>query len=389
MNSIQIQSVSSLYLHFPFCRHLCNYCDFYKQVRHSAQGFSKFHQYLEDSFNIHDEFLEENSYSWAPLETLYLGGGTPSLWGAEGARYLRMSLQKRGLRLAPSHEFTIEVNPGSFTREGLAAWQEMGVNRFSLGVQALDARFLHILDRVHTLKQTYEALDILAQLGSDFSVDFMLGLPYSEEKKRDVLSELRDVLAFSPAHLSLYILTTRKNYIHQKALPGEEWIEREYMQVSEFLQERGYEHYEVSNFARPGQHSRHNQRYWHGEPVAALGPSATGFLPFINQAVRYKWRTGTGVRALEIQREELDGRALRLEALYLSLRTRQGIDLQTFFDDDEERDRFWALASRWKEQGLAVLAAAQTFPDAIHLTSKGFLILDSLVGDALRALKSV
>ena len=178
-----IKTLTSLYLHFPFCRHLCNYCDFYKKIGGTPSDFSSFGHYLEDSFNTHQKLMKENSYSWGPLHTLYLGGGTPSLWGWEGALFCEHFLKKHHLVLQEC-EFTIEANPGGLTKKTLSSWMDAGVNRLSLGVQALRDDFLRILDRVHTLRETLNALELLSSSKVNFSVDFMLGLPFSQAFKK-------------------------------------------------------------------------------------------------------------------------------------------------------------------------------------------------------------
>ena len=150
------KQIESLYLHFPFCAHLCNYCDFYKRVAHNTSSdYKAFHQYLEQSFIYHQNLMEEHGYSWSPLKTFYIGGGTPSLWGKEGKIFLENFLHKHQLTLDPQCEFTLEVNPGAWTEESLAAWRALGANRFSLGVQSLSKDMIKYLDRVHSIEQVY------------------------------------------------------------------------------------------------------------------------------------------------------------------------------------------------------------------------------------------
>ena len=367
-----MDSLSSLYLHFPFCGHLCNYCDFYKLIDTDRAGY---HDFLEKSFSVHEELMKKNHYSWNPLETLYIGGGTPSLWGRKGAVFFKDFLKER-LSLVKSCEFTMEMNPGSMGRDDLLFWMEMGVNRISLGVQSLQEDFLSILDRTHSLCDSYKALELLSELGMDFSVDFMLGLPWSESKKRNILLELKSVLEFNPTHLSLYILTVYDNYIHHHALPSESWIEREYLESSSFLMDRGFSHYEVSNFARMGKKSRHNMKYWQSSPMGALGPSATGLFPKKNHVIRYKWKT----KEVNVHEETIDAGKFLLEKFYLSLRTSRGIEVSDFFYKKEQKNRFFKIASQWNQRDLAVIDS-----DRVFLTSKGYLLLDSLMGDVFLA----
>ncbi|MCY4524881.1 MAG: coproporphyrinogen-III oxidase family protein [Halobacteriovoraceae bacterium] len=368
-----IRPLTSLYIHFPFCRQLCNYCDFHKKIGQPSD-FSSFNSYLNKSFDIHENLMKENFYHWAPLRTLYLGGGTPSLWGSTGASFWESFLKKHHLSLKEC-EFTMEANPGSLTKEVLRSWMDLGVNRISLGVQALRNDFLKILNRVHTLQETLSALDLLGSSSINFSVDFMLGLPHSKNWKRDILKELEQILDYAPSHFSIYILTVGDNYVHKNFMPDEDWIEKEYLETSRFLRNKGYIHYEVSNFALPGKESLHNKNYWELVPMAALGPSAVGFLPGKDLAVRYKWSTNTA----RFNRESLHLKQLRLEKLYLSLRTNKGLNHREFFTDTRQLNSFSALTSHWMKRKLADTNDSRT-----TLTPQGFLLLDSLMDEIFR-----
>lgn len=358
--------VSSLYLHVPFCKHLCNYCDFYKRKLDPAQNqFEDFHQFLSDSIKRHDELLKSHQFSWSTLDTVYLGGGTPSLWGKEGAIFFQKFLAPIGL--TKDVEFTMEIDPGTWTPEMLRAWQEIGLNRISIGTQTLDPEFLKIMDRVHSLEDSLNFLEVLQKESWNYSLDFLLGIPFSREKKRDIQKELDTLLAYSPKHISLYILNARSKYPHISHMPDDEFIRDEYLFVSDYLRQQGFHHYEVSNFALPGYEARHNQKYWQAKSVAALGPTGTGYLKLSDrQALRYKWK----VSEPEVEIEHLSDKELSLEQTYLSLRTSHG----------------WVppkgsecLMKSWSQQGYAEIQN-----ERIKLTSLGFLMLDSLMDDLFR-----
>ncbi|MBC7428450.1 MAG: coproporphyrinogen III oxidase family protein, partial [Bacteriovorax sp.] len=336
------KNIESLYLHFPFCKHLCNYCDFYKKVpKNRDVELNDFHSYLDQAYMEHERLMKKNGYSWVPLKTLYIGGGTPSLWGMEGAKYLSAFLKKHSIQIASDCEFTLEVNPGSWNEEILSEWKRTGVNRYSLGIQSMEGQVIKTLDRIHSIEDVYETLDYFHKQDLNFSVDFMLGLPYSSELKRDVISELQRVLKFSPKHFSIYILTVKNNYTHFSKLPDEEWIEKEYLDVSNFLKNKGYNHYEVSNFAIPSFESKHNLSYWQSKTVAALGPSATGFLA--EDKIRYKWKT----KEAFMEEEVLDEKEFLLEKLYTSLRA-MGINLE----DKIEKNQGWKeVSQKWAQEG--------------------------------------
>ena len=363
------KKIQSLYLHFPFCKHLCNYCDFYKKVpSNRPEELESFHQYMEAAFLEHERLRETNGYSWAPLKTLYIGGGTPSLWGQEGSHFLAKLLAKYSITLAPDCEFTLEVNPASWTAEILASWEEIGVNRYSLGIQSLNGQAIKYLDRIHSIEDVYETLEFFKNKKVNYSMDFMLGLPFSKDYGRDVIEELKRALEFNPSHFSVYILTVKNNYVHFDGLPTEEWVEKEFLDVAEFLKNNGFEHYEVSNFARPGLESKHNLNYWKSETVAAVGPSATGFLA--ENRVRYKWKT----KDANLEIENLDEDAARLEKAYMSMRSSVGLDLQIFAGKEVLAE---AVVSKWEDDGLAKFDSKHH----VHLTSKGYLLLDSLMND--------
>jgi oxygen-independent coproporphyrinogen III oxidase len=369
--------LNSLYIHFPFCRHLCNYCDFYKTIPQNGSEINSFHKLFEESFEKHQKLMEANSFNWGDLETLYIGGGTPSLWGKEGAIFLTEFLKSKEIEFAKDLEFTLEVNPGSWTVESLEEWKKTGVNRYSLGIQSLDGRFIKHLDRVHSIEDTFATLEYFKNQRYNFSVDFMLGIPFSEELNRDVISELEKVLTYNPEHISLYILTTKENYIHKNNLPSEERIEKEYLAVSEFLMSRGFLHYEVSNYAKPGMKSKHNLKYWRGDSVGAIGPSATGFLSLGKEGIRYKWQT----KSPEFVLENIGLEEFKLERLYTLLRTDEGISGTDFFEETEKWDQ---LMDKWSSSGYL---AKKT--EKITLSAKGYLLLDSLMDDIFLNFKNL
>lgn len=363
--------VSSLYLHVPFCKHLCNYCDFYKKLYEPGSNqIEGFHQFLTESWERHSALMKENSFEWSPLETMYLGGGTPSLWGAEGANYLGLWQADR-LSLSPDCEFTMEVDPGTWTSEMILSWKEKGLNRISIGTQTLDPNFIKIMDRAHSLDESYSLLEYCQKNNWNFSLDFLLGLPFSIEKQRNIERELEKLLIYRPKHISLYILNARSKYPHTQSLPDDEFIREEYLFVSEYLRKLGFVHYEVSNFALPGFESKHNLKYWKGEAVAALGPTGTGYFPkTAESAVRYKWK----VSKADVEIEELGPSEIELERMYLTLRTNQGWAPRHLTPKLEE------VIKGWENQDYGEFSQGR-----MKLNSLGFLMLDSLMNDLFKA----
>lgn len=363
--------VSSLYLHVPFCKHLCNYCDFYKKLYEPGTNqIEDFHQFLIESLKRHENFMKESEVHWSPLETVYLGGGTPSLWGEAGAHFFQKEILG-DVPLTSDCEFTMEIDPGTWNSRMIESWKEVGLNRISIGTQTLDPNFIKIMDRSHSLDESYELLKYCQENSWNFSLDFLLGLPFSREKKRNIEKELERLLEFKPKHISLYILNARSKYPHTQSLPDDEFIREEYLLVSRYLQERGFVHYEVSNFALPGFESRHNLKYWKGESVAALGPTGTGYFTLEEAlALRYKWK----VTKSEFELETLGATELNLEKIYLSLRTNLGWRPSLLSPELE------AVFHSWESQQYGEFSEG-----VMKLNALGFLMLDSLMDDLFRA----
>jgi oxygen-independent coproporphyrinogen III oxidase len=357
--------VSSLYLHVPFCKHLCNYCDFYKRkLDLSMDQFEGFHQFLSDSVIEHEKFMHTHGVKWNELDTLYLGGGTPSLWGSRGASFLQNLLP---VKLASNVEFTMEIDPGTWTTEMLKAWKDIGLNRISIGTQSLNPEFLKVMDRVHSLEDSLNFLNLMDKENWNYSLDFLLGIPYSKVNNRNIKEELDLLLNYNPKHISLYILNARSRYPHIQEMPDDEYIRDEYLFVSEYLRSKGFHHYEVSNFALPGFESRHNQKYWRGENVAAFGPTGTGYLGLSeNQALRYKWKVSEAL----FEVEELGPSEIKLENYYLSLRTSEGIPVSWVTE---------TLSNDWVQKGYTSIENQK-----VKLTSLGYLMLDSLMDDLFK-----
>ncbi len=359
--------VSSLYLHVPFCQHLCNYCDFYKRKLDLSQNqFEDFHQFLLLSHERHKKLLQTHQVEFTQLETVYLGGGTPSLWGKRGAEFF----PKLNFSLLPDAEFTMEIDPGTWNDDLLLNWKERGLNRISIGTQSLDPEFLKILDRVHTLEDSLLFLEKMKKENWNFSLDFLLGVPFSRERKRNIQKELDLLLEHSPKHISLYILNARSKYPHIQKIPDDEYVRDEYLFVSDYLRAKGFHHYEVSNFALPGFESRHNMKYWEGKSVAAMGPTGTGYFSLNSkEAIRYKWK----VSSPEVEVENLGEAELSLEETYLSLRTSAG------WKPENPTEKLLQTFESWVTKGHGSLNEGRMI-----LSAEGFLMLDSLMDDLFR-----
>lgn len=372
--------VTSLYIHFPYCKHLCNYCDFYKlklDDQKSQQNFFQFEEYLNNSWEAFLPILEKNDLTLGPLETLYFGGGTPSLWGERGIDFIREFFHKKNFALSDTCEWTIEVDPGATTKKELEKWKEVGVNRFSLGVQTLDKNLFSYMDRNYSLSVAYDVIGFLSEMNANFSVDFLLGIPFTPKFGRSIESELNEVLVYGAKHVSLYFLTVPKHYIHYNSLPQDEWICDEFVSVCSTLEKRGFNHYEVANFGLPGYESRHNKRYWSHDSILALGPSAVGFISNVQGKMRFRWSTNWRETSPKCDFEYLSPLELNTERIYLTLR--QGRPFKA--KDLPISKEGYGVLDVWEKENY--LKAESRGDKEYVMTPKGWLILDTLIQQIL------
>jgi oxygen-independent coproporphyrinogen-3 oxidase len=359
-----------LYLHVPFCARRCSYCDFAIAVRREVPT----DRYVASVLKEWDSW--QASEVWqdvAEVHTIYFGGGTPSHIDPAGVAALLDGITRRR-RVAPAAEITLEANPDDVTPASAAAWRAAGVNRVSLGVQSFDPGVLEWMHRTHTAGQVAPAVEALRRAGfEDLSLDLIFGLPAA--LGRDWDKDLAQAFALGPEHLSLYGLTVeahtplgRWTERGEVTLVDEERYAAEFLAAGRALALEGYEHYEVSNAARPGRRARHNGAYWRRAPFLGLGPSAhSGFGPRrqwnLREWTAYERAIADG-RSVVAGVEDLSSQAVELEEVYLGLRTMEGLPANRL---PPER-----LAA-WTEAGWAVAT-----PGRIRLTAEGWLRLDAL-----------
>lgn len=376
-----MKNINSLYIHFPYCTATCNYCDFFKMKKTNffEEDLKKFHIYLQKSFEqINHELISRNS-SIGHLETIFIGGGSPSLWGDLGPKFLKDFFNKNNLKFNndSTFEFTIEVSPHSFTEENYHVWKDIGVNRFSIGVQSFNDVYLKKIGRIHSTNDVKKILEFLQKDSANYSVDLMIGLPSSDE--RDIAKELRELLKFSPSHLSVYILTPKDDYPLLNELPSDDFIANEFLLVSKMLREQGYTHYEISNFAKENMESKHNLAYWKSRSVLALGPSATGvlFSSSHNFLWRYKWNellSDFAYSDFSYEEEKIDGESFFLEKFFMRLRTNLGITIEDYFQDDSI-EKLKKLLNELKNENLIEVLPNNQF----RLSINGYLLMDSII----------
>jgi len=365
-----------LYIHIPFCLSKCSYCDFYSSTSLSA---------LPPFLDVLSKEMKMYRSRFKLFETLYIGGGRPSLLSPQQLEIILICVQET-FDITSNSEITVEANPAHLNRPYLEALRKIGINRINIGVQSFDQEVLHFLGRRHSVEQAISAIE--ASRNAQFhnmGLDLIYGIP--GQTIDSWLDTLKQAVAFSPEHLSCYQLTLnsktslgKRHQAGEFSIPGEELQYEFFMKTSQFLEDAGYIHYEVSNFARGIElASKHNQKYWDHSPYLGLGPAAHSF-----QKNRRWWNyrsidqyiTAINAGTLAVEETEiLTTEQLRLEALYLALRTQKGISL----DEVKRRFHYDLLSERRKmldklqEEGLISVQDGHLYP-----TRTGLAVADSL-----------
>lgn len=321
----------SLYVHIPFCLRKCRYCDFAS----GPADPSLVAPYVEAV--CREMEMRQHEAPEAVAETLYFGGGTPSLLEPAQVESI-VDRARRLYALAEDAEITLEANPGTVDRDRLAAFREAGINRLSLGVQSFDDEQLAFLGRIHSAAETRAAFEAARQAGFDnIGMDLIHTLPGQTEA--DWRRQLQEAVSLSPEHISAYGLTledgtplTSEYEAGRFSLPDNDEAGRLYLLTAEFLTAAGYEQYEIANFSRPGRRSRHNQAYWHWLPYLGFGAAAHSFNPSPFPGLRrhnhddlqtYLDAMGKGILP-EAEKTPLTRDEAMGEWLFLALRTTDG-----------------------------------------------------------------
>lgn len=366
-----------LYLHIPFCHRICPYCSFYKHT----PGTTPIPRFLDAIVAEARNRIGKARESGRPPRTLYLGGGTPSMLSPA---HLRSLFERLGesVDLAALDEVTLEANPATFDLRKAELFRELGIRRVSLGIQSFDAPVLATLGREHDPEQAAESVRILRRAGMpSINIDLMFSIPgLSPSTWRRTLET---AIELRPDHVSAYNLTYEEDTeflerLRRGELDCDEDRDAEQFHLAdELLRTAGFDHYETSNYARPGHHSSHNRGYWQGEDYLGLGPSAVSTLATGPDGAERSTNVADTARYVSmiesighagVAQEELNAGQLRLERVALLLRTRDGVPLELVDPDRvealideglaERRDRHLALTRR---------GAALVDPIAAHL----------------------
>ena len=266
--------MAGIYIHIPFCKKACHYCNFH---------FSTQTEYIQDfTHALVAEIKLQKNYLTAPIETIYFGGGTPSLLKKAELEMIIEAL-KANFNLVPHFEFTIEANPDDINPVIAADWLALGVNRLSIGIQSFQAASLAWMNRAHTVEQSHAAIKIVQAAGfKDISADLIYGTPHLSDE--DLMADIATLIQYNINHISCYALTVEEktalfSMIAKKQIDDIDTIKqaRQFEIIVSALTAVGFEHYEISNFAMPNCKSKHNSNYWNQVPYLGLGPAAHSF----------------------------------------------------------------------------------------------------------------
>ncbi|MCU0644041.1 MAG: radical SAM family heme chaperone HemW [bacterium] len=374
---------AGFYIHIPFCLKKCGYCDFYSTQAEPGQITAFLHACADEI----ELYREHPVFSQVEFQTLYLGGGTPSLLSARQINELIEELDKN-FSFENDFEFTIEANPETISLEKLKAYRAIGINRISIGIQSFSDAELKILDRVHSASQAVKSIEWAFQAGfENINLDLIFAIPGQTLSQWQ--DNLKKAIVFSPQHISVYGLTIEPGTAMDQQINTRqiekvaEEIEREmYLWNIASLRAAGYEQYEISNFSQPGCECRHNQMYWNGSPYLGIGPSAHSFWERHRQwnvasIHEYSGTASQGKKPIR-ESEELSATQTMLEFIYLSLRTAQGIDTHQF---EQQFQISFMKKFHHTLETLNCLVQEQLFlydTNRLKLTAPGFVLFDEI-----------
>jgi len=372
--------MAGIYFHIPFCKQACHYCDFHFST--DAQGHEEMVSALLHELELRQSFLQ------SPVETLYLGGGTPSVLTGEQLDRLIQEVKTR-FEVVPDAEITLEANPDDLTREKLRELRQLGVNRLSIGIQSFRDDLLTLLHRAHDANTARRSLELSAEEGfTNINLDLIYGIPgLGQNAWKDTMNQ---ALSFRPAHLSMYALTIEDRTVfgnwskRKKFLPAEEeMVAQQFELMQDVIEDGGYVQYEISNFCLPGMHSRHNSNYWLHQPYLGIGPSAHSY----DGDYRYANIRNNALYIKAILEDNLPGEVEKLtrenkinEYLLTRLRTQWGCDLTWLRDtlSEDLMDRKGDRIRQHIDEGLLVLTG-----DVLKLSRKGKLLADRITEELM------
>ncbi|HEY5461940.1 MAG TPA: radical SAM family heme chaperone HemW [Hanamia sp.] len=377
--------MAGIYIHIPFCKRACYYCNFHFST--SLDSKKELVSSLIKEIEIRSKSPENEiailSSQNEAIETIYFGGGTPSLLSQYEINQILSSL-KKNYKISNASEITLEANPDDITLEKLNAWKNAGVNRLSIGIQSFIDRDLKWMNRVHNAEQSLDCIHLAREAGfNNFSIDLIFGTPNlsNDEWKENV----QKAINMKVPHIACYALTVEPKTALQKmiALKKKEDVNADmqagqYLILMKMMRSEGYEHYEISNFAKPGFRSRHNSSYWQGKKYIGIGPSAhsyNGKERMWNKANNTIYIQSIQQNNIPFEKEILTKNQQLEEYIMTSLRTMEGMDLQFIennFSKDERKRIENILANEVAKDKIIAKG------DKIILTDEGKLFADAI-----------
>lgn len=383
--NIEYFKMSGLYLHIPFCKQACSYCDFYFVTRHHQK------QDFVDALIKEIESYRNSRITKEPIKSVYFGGGTPSLLNANQFEQILEAIAKT-FKLAVE-ELTVEMNPDDVKPGYLGDLKSLGINRASMGVQSFDESLLAFMHRAHNRAEALKSLEYLSTAGFDnFTVDLIYGNP---GQSLEVLeSDIETLLSFNPPHISAYSLTVEPHTRLGKQVelgriiaPEDDQVATHFDTIVSRLADAGIHQYEVSNYAKPGHEAVHNSAYWSHQNYLGLGPAAHSLWWEADRAQAQRWRNESDLKSYindpinqKVEIETLNLTSLAEERLMLGLRTKQGVSFS------ELQSRYQYLLSEKQRDYLnkrQVDGFVMHNEDSIALTPDGLKIADSIILDLI------
>ena len=371
--------MAGVYIHIPFCRQACHYCNF-----HFTTSLTRKNELIAALLKELD--LRQNYLQNEAVETIYLGGGTPSLLEVSDLEKLLGSTWKN-FSSSPATEITLEANPDDISEEKIREWLDTGINRLSIGVQSFFEEDLLWMNRAHNAKQAKDSLELACRHFKNITVDLIYGTPMLTDNKWE--KNVETILSYDIPHISCYALTVESKTALQKMIKlgktedvNPDKQSDQFLLLMRWLKDAGYEHYEISNFAKPGFRSRHNTSYWQGKKYLGIGPSAHSF-----DGVSRQWNISNNntyidslkTNSLPFEKEILTAAQQLNEYIMTSLRTIEGIDVRVVEKKfgKKEKERLLQSVKKYLENKKVVVSEAGN----LVLTNEGKLLADGIASD--------
>ncbi len=371
--------MAGLYIHIPFCKHACYYCDFHFSTNLALQ--SEVSKAIAHEIDLQKEYLHNEG-----LDTIYFGGGTPSLLHAQELKLIFSSIRKN-FHVSPEAEITVEANPDDITPEKIKILKTLGANRLSIGIQSFDDRTLKFINRSHNGYQAERAITVAKEGGFDnISLDLIYAIPGRNHLSLQL--DLKKMLNYLPVHISAYSLTVEEKTVFGSRLSSQRFTPtddeenaHQFELISNTLSNTGYEHYEISNYARPGFISQHNSNYWKKKKYLGVGPSAHSFDGNCRQANvsnNHTYVNSIRNQIVPATKERLSRENHINEYLMTSLRTIWGCDLMYLMDNFQFDllKRHFTHINSCIDNGLMILTDR-----TLLLTRTGKLHADKITSD--------